>query len=760
MISWALPLTLLVLAASLRVSEAKLETVVIGGDDGIEWAQEGNVSPTVIRSVSTVEQTNAPGAVIDFGIADRPNWIFPQAVDQNRNIMLGLESSDRGGSLFTPTLSLRSLEPQFSRMIDDDGDTALEVRPDRAGESTRASGFIIQFDLGAVFALNRLRFFPRNADPDYPSTRFPNQKDFLKSFEIFQNDGAPESESSGILIFETLEIVPQNEEQVVDLRIGAQFVRHLRLKVLTNTEFEIAEFQAFAQGFVPKAQYVSNVFDFGSPALLGNIRWIQEQQGDPLQSRMQIRTRTGIDAGTVVFPRVGLQSSGRVDQTLSEGDFVEVDIPIEALWKRAEEFDGSSTLETPAVFGGNTLRTLQEIVSNVLDNPDLDGRDVMLFYNDLPLDVRASLEIDENYYRREVDNVDRRPLKEDLTNWSPWSAPYPPSAIVDALSLANPGAGTVISSPDPRRYFQFMVDFSNDSFDAATGLGGLSFDVQTPAYADSLIAEVLPRSAGVGERTRFIYAVLNKTSSNAGGFDQIEIDTPIETERVRGIRIDRSESSLAADFSDTALDNLPATIDGISIEEVRDDGFIISFPKLRDPGLITVEFDNAVLRVGTQFTGRALNSQNILIGQEVIPGNAADLGTTDLVDPDSQPVGSLNAGNLSVNVPIIRDLLVNVEPLPAVFSPNGDGTNDQTLLFYDITNIAELRPIEIEIFDLSGRRLLKLYDGEDLSGRFAYPWDGRDSSGHLVPPGNYLFAVSLAAKTGTVRQIGIVGVAY
>ena len=78
----------------------------------------------------------------------------------------------------------------------------------------------------------------------------------------------------------------------------------MRLKSLTALGFDIAEFQVFGTGFVPEAVYISNIFDFGDLALLGNVRWVQEQVGDPQLSRIAVRTRTGIDPEPVEFNKV------------------------------------------------------------------------------------------------------------------------------------------------------------------------------------------------------------------------------------------------------------------------------------------------------------------------------------------------------------------------------------------------------------------------------------------------------------------------
>ena len=53
----------------------------------------------------------------------------------------------------------------------------------------------------------------------------------------------------------------QNDQPVVDLRIPPQYLRFLRLRSQTSIGFEIAEFRVFGTGFVPEAQYISNVYD-------------------------------------------------------------------------------------------------------------------------------------------------------------------------------------------------------------------------------------------------------------------------------------------------------------------------------------------------------------------------------------------------------------------------------------------------------------------------------------------------------------------
>jgi hypothetical protein len=217
-----------------------------------------------------------------------------------------------------------------------------------------------------------------------------------------------------------------------------------------------------------------------------------------------------------------------------------------------------------------------------------------------------------------------------------------------------------------------------------------------------------------------------------------------------------------ADFSGVSLEGLPVRQGDFSVIEVDDAGFTISFPRIvEENAVLKVEFDNAVLRFGTIFTGQGLDSESgSVVGQEVVAGNAADLQEDGVEDGDLQPLGVSKIGNLSVAVPIARDLLTNARAEPPVFSPNGDGINDRAQLNYDITNIASPTPLTIKIYDLAGRLVRRLYDADDISGRYAHAWDGKNGAGELVSPGHYLFTIELEAGTGNEREVGLVSVVY
>jgi hypothetical protein len=695
---------------------------------------------TISADRRRVEQSNTPGDVVDREFPDRINWIFPSSSDTNTSIMNGFDSEARGGQVFTPIPSFRYLTETFKFMTDGSTLTALELTTNTDGASAGARGFILDFDLGAVFGVNRIRFFPRAS----------KQRDFIKGYEVGLNDGTSNMVVGGAKIYTFIESEPANEEIDVDIRFPTQFVRHIRLRSLSPAGFEIAEFEVYTEGFVPTALYVSNVIDFGEKVILGNLRWVGEQFEDAERSRAVIRTRTGDDPNPTQYARVGVQPSGRIEQ---RGQSF-VPIPIDALWKTADDVSDSR---------------LSSLIENQLDDPDLDGRDVLLQFDRLAFDDRQAILLDQATYDETAD------IREDITDWSPWSPAYPLAAVVAQEQIRDPLAGVLVLSPTPRRYFQFRVEFESSEFDAATGVGAVAVDVVSPVFADSLIAEVFPRQAEVGVERDFSYVVLFKKGGTLERFDRFRVQTPIRTESIGRIEILDADGSVRseADFTGTSLADadLPAEDtagtcidDGqsgqkcFSILESEADGFTIEFPEAitQTNTSLRVQFKSSVLRVGTRYGGQALNTDEPLFGQPVAAGNAFDFGQED---PDAGAIGSLDAGNLFVEVPVVKGLLVNVRAVPAVLTPNNDQRNDVAQITYDITNIARPTGIEIKIFDLSGR-LLRIDKIAQSSGRFSWPWDGLDQSGMLVPPGNYIFSVTLNAGTGDESGVGVVSVAY
>ena len=735
----------------------KAEVVVVGGEEGLPWQSGGGtISASIIRAGSSIEKTNAPGGVIDYDPANRPNWIVPQKADTTRNIALGLDSILRGGAVNSPNnVAIRGT---LLNLIDDDGNTALDMRAESGTQSAQVLGLILDFDLGARFGLNRFKFFPRNGDLEYPSVEFPFQNEFLRGFEIFVNDGLPESQFEGTPILQTVFVETQNDNSVVDLKITPQYVRYVRLKVLTSAGFDIAEFQVFGTGYVPEASYISNIFDFGDLALLGNLRWVEESIGDPTLSSVEIRTRSGNDPQPIEFTkvrpgeRIFREGGGAAaDERELFGGWAGAGTTTknpEVPWKWAKDIDDA---------------TLKAFVEGVLDNEDVDVREAVRQYGDLSLFERGLIELSQSDYNS-LKGENKGKILDDVRNWSGWSPPYSGDGIVSKSDLSRDGAGEPITSPGPRQYFQFAINFGSQDFDAAAGIGGLAFDVVSPPYAREVMAEIAPRTTEIGARTRFVYSVLNKSDTGVQrGFDEFEITTPLRVDEIGRLRILDGDRILhEADFSGISISSPPVKKGDFSVVKVSDEGFRVGFPLIQTDGVrLEIEFENGVLRYGTNFVGRAFNSSlETTIGQQAIPGNVADLSEVGVVDENIQPEGTSLSTNLSVAVPISDVLLTNISMDPPIFTPNGDKLNDVVAIGYDITNIAKPSPVEVKIFDLNGDMILQLVEEESMSGRYRKEWDGRDANGRLVSPGHYPVVISLEAGTGTVSDVQIARIAY
>jgi len=86
-------------------------------------------------------------------------------------------------------------------------------------------------------------------------------------------------------------------------------------------------------------------------------------------------------------------------------------------------------------------------------------------------------------------------------------------------------------------------------------------------------------------------------------------------------------------------------------------------------------------------------------------------------------------------------------PRPRVFTPNGDGSNEQVTFEYE--NIDE-NSIVCWIYDIKGsvvRQLDIVGGGEDK-----FTWDGKDEGGNIVPSGIYIYQIEVEGQTinGTI----------
>lgn len=666
-----------------------LDTVSIGEGGDLDWQGEG---AAVVSTLDAEHRSplnpnnllvgNAPGDLIEFTREGFVHSILPRRIAEGENVAIG--TIDRGGHIESPnvfdfsgTFKPLDLEMMLKELLSDEPGGEL-LAFERKNQN--ALGILVLLNLGARFGVERIRIYPRNTVVASPSTPFQN--DYLRAYELFTNDGLNLT-SEDTPIWKPLIAETDNQVAVIDVPLDPpRYVQHLRLRATSPVNFEIDEIEVFGKGFLSRAQYVSDIFDAGQPAVWGTLRWVEEVLGDPRFSSVQIRTRTGTDTSPFVYTR---RLRGKQNAE---------DIPF-SLENPGEEM-GLAEYRTFPQKAGQTPIT------------DAAGREWMA-----------------------------GAVTDDLINWSPFSTPYP--------------ADGPIVSPSPRRYMQFEAVFNSSDLEAARAIQSLSFELLTPPFADALVGEVFPREVKAAEEVSFTFAV-RAAMGTAGlrGFDTIEIDTPSRVSSIDAVQIVAGDGAIVAEHH-----NLAEASGDFAIVEVADDRFAVRFPVVtQDQTQVHIRFQTNVLTYSTNFTASARRTTEPSAAQVIDPGHVAFLGEGDEDAFSGTTV-------LSPSVLAEGQLLGQVQAAPNPFTPNGDGINDEAVIHYNLLALSTPRPVEVALYDLSGRRVRVLFAGEEANGRYTdKAWDGRDDQGRAVPPGLYVARVFVVGDSGDAEQSRVVGVAY
>ena len=316
-------------------------------------------------------------------------------------------------------------------------------------------------------------------------------------------------------------------------------------------------------------------------------------------------------------------------------------------------------------------------------------------------------------------------ITRDTENWSFWSAPY---------DFAD-SSGTDILSPSPHSVFQVKVDFLPDG-DNGGELEFLEFSATVPPLAAEAVAEVWPQDVPLGEVSSFTYLIRPTILGENSGFDQIEVETPFGVVSVDSVKA-------------TGLSDYPG---GETTVEIGPDStsFSVQLSPPRGVGdsgsVIEVFYQAPVLRYGTAFRGWVRDTTRPAeLPQPLNQGNAADEVLSEA---------------LTVRTFLSNKLLAKLDVDPPIFSPNGDGRNDEVTFSFDLLQVTEAVPLQVEMFDVSGCRVAVVHDREEKSGEMAFRWNGRNLSEELVPPGIYVYRVSVEAESGDDQHVGTIGVVY
>ncbi len=314
----------------------------------------------------------------------------------------------------------------------------------------------------------------------------------------------------------------------------------------------------------------------------------------------------------------------------------------------------------------------------------------------------------------------------DGANWEEWSA---------WQSVAD----TELNVSEPRSHIQFQVSMDSRDVLVSPKLDSLSirYDADQIPVRDAQ-SWIAPLQVPIGEDVDFTYRMqVEMEGIDSGGIERIAILT-----------------QWPADVDWNAISSTgQASVDAVR-SYVTDDSLVVYFsPPVGETTELTVPFTSRLLSAKHSFSSflYAPESQNPLKTDERTG-----------VDAVSGEPFTVTVTTEDFEIPILQE----VEAVPAVFTPNGDGINDRVSLRFTLGRM-EGATLRLEVYTLSGQRVRTAhYEGVN-AGRYGggsssalVHWDGRDDVGQTVEPGMYIYKLAVALDPTESVSMGSVGVAW
>ncbi len=331
------------------------------------------------------------------------------------------------------------------------------------------------------------------------------------------------------------------------------------------------------------------------------------------------------------------------------------------------------------------------------------------------------------------------PLRTDL------AVQFRSGATLDAFADPRGGwsapqveGGILFPGPEPGRFLQYRVNMESRDPERSPLFRNLSIEYSTEDIAATTArGRVEPNRVPMGVDTAFVYTLDVEIGAGDQGVKSLQIAVPGQAQL--GPDIDLGPAVLAEWFSTQHLLTL-----------------IFAEP-LRQSTQLQIPFRTRSYAHLHRFRAFlfSLGSEN--------PLNAAP---NQDEDPRTQRPHSWTLVTTTVTGQVLEQVRAN----PPIFSPNGDGINDATVIELVLSRVDVARPVSMRIFDLSGRTVARLRPPALSAGTYlrlpgqerespGY-WDGRDDHGNLVPPGLYLFQLKVELDAGEAVHSGHVAVVY
>ena len=314
-------------------------------------------------------------------------------------------------------------------------------------------------------------------------------------------------------------------------------------------------------------------------------------------------------------------------------------------------------------------------------------------------------------------------------DWSGWSQPYFDS-------------GAKITSPSPRRFAAIRAIFLTEAPKAAATLRSVVLNFVTPV-AGAIVGEILPsRLEEIGAKQQLSYFIRSTFKASSRGFDEILIEAP------DGVDMTLKQVNVAVTGQDAVT--YSAESEGFEVV-IETDSLWVRLPAAikttSGSALVELQFEATIFGYNTFFIGSTGHSAFKNSWQRVDDGDA-----NGIVDSETTVVLALERGEL------LGDLQVD-----RVFTPNGDGVNDELEVRFSLLRVLSAAPVQVDVYDLAGRPVARIAETTLTTGRHTVTWTGVDLSGAVVPPGIYLMRIDLKVDSTSEKKTSVhrlVRVAY
>ena len=621
----------------------------------------------------------------------------------------------------------------FGRMVDNDLSTSFGGRGDLLGG--------IDILLQGYYYIDRIAFRPRPTLPGATlsyhsitygdSTTISNPAQFIQPWKTLR----PPVEAQFIPVVKDYKLDPPVLMGRLD--INATYLYGLYV--------ETAEVGIFGDGFPTDASFTSEIIDVGPPT----PRYRRYAQ------QMELYAESDSSKLTTQFPE-------RAGQLVDWG---------KVRWKGRRLGPGDEGKVRIQFRVGNSPDThvyARRLGPGLSDNRDNNGQQLTAFKWAKLTDGRIE-ELSLQY-----NELGQRLGADDVRGWSYWSAPFSfEEGLIDTTLPPEEWSTTGVPLPLPggTRYLQFRLLFDSTQKSAAS-LDYLEFDYDVPLATGGVLAEIFPAQVPLGEDQSFHYYLRPVFGDGDGGsFNRIEIEVPDAGTRIQALRFDGQDwqpldagtgADPLAQVQPKRLAPAAGRTDSLGqfAQAVRVDSasgaarLLIKLPPMsaqhfRLGESLEIVFTSKLFRGSKQFTSAVWNDQNGTLGTTIPQPTEGGDATPEVATND-----------VNVVVEQITQPLSPVHLSANPFTPNGDGVNDQLKISFDLFLILEQVQVQIDIFDLSGRQVTQVGPVGHTAGTTEISWDGKDSSGNLLPPGLYLYHLKVGGTASSSTQTGTLSLVY